>query len=211
MRHFLHSFVRVALLVPAWALAACSARYAQVPPRLDLEPIGRVALVTFTTEGEKATLGPLATQRFAEAVLRSQANIEIIELDADADSTIAHLARNGNRAALATELGERDVAAVFLGQLVVSGTKAKARLSSPTDLRVKAEVRAELAVQLLNTRTGGTVWRSSAAAEGTVGQLSFDGGLPSVAARDTDEAWGDVIRQLAADVTRDLRPTYVKQ
>jgi hypothetical protein len=192
-------------------MAACSARYAQVFPRLDLEPMGRIALVTFSSEGDKAALGPLATQRFAEAVLQAQTNIEIIELDPD-DSTFANLSRQGNPAAIATALGrERDIAAVFLGQLVVSGTKAKARVKSPTDLRVKAEVRAELAVQLLSTRTGGTMWRSSAEASGTVGQVSFDGGLPSVAARDTDEAYGDVLRELASSVTRDLRPTYVKE
>ena len=212
MRHFLQSFARVAAVLAAGvALAACSARYAQVPPRLDLEPMGRIALVTFSSEGDKAALGPLATQRFAEAVLQAQTNIEIIELDPD-DTTFANLARQGNAAAIATALGrERDIPAVFLGQLVVSGTKARARVKSPTDLRVKAEVRAELAVQLLSTRTGGTVWRSSAAASGTVGQVSFDGGLPSVATRDTDEAYGDVLRQLASDVTRDLRPTYVKE
>jgi hypothetical protein len=213
MGHFLHSFLRgAALLAAGVALPACSARYAEVPPRLDLEPMGRIALVTFSTEGDKAALGPMATQRFAEAVLQSQTNIEIIELDPGDDSTIANLAREGNRSALAAALGrDRDIPAVFLGQLVVSGTQARGRLKSPTDIQVKAEVRAELAVQLVSTRTGGTVWRSSAAARGTVGAVSFDGGLPSVAARDADEAWGDVMRQLASDITRDLRPTYVKQ
>jgi hypothetical protein len=212
MRRFLHSWARVAAVAAVGVvLGGCAARYAEVPPRLDLAPMGRVALVTFSSEGDKAVLGSLATQRFAEAVLQSQASIELIELDAG-DSSIAHLARQGNGAALAAHLGrERGIPAVFLGQLVVTGTRARARLNSPTDLGVKAEVRAELAVQLLSTRTGGTVWRSSSAARGTVGQVHFNGGLPSVAARDAEEAYGDVLRQLSSDVTRDLRPTFIRQ
>ena len=31
------------------ALSACASHYAQVPPRLDLQPYGRIALVTFST------------------------------------------------------------------------------------------------------------------------------------------------------------------
>ena len=35
--------------------------------------------------------------------------------------------------------------------------------------------------------------------------------FPSVAVRDTDEAYGEVVHNLVAEVTRDLRPTWVKQ
>jgi hypothetical protein len=72
-------------------------------------------------------------------------------------------------------------------------------------------VSAELTVSLLSTRTGGTVWRSSAAANGTVGRVAISDRLPSIAVRNRDEAYGEVVQQLVADVTRDLRPTWVKQ
>lgn len=198
-------------LALAWALAACSTHYAEVPPRLDLQPVGRVGLVTFATEAEKSSLARLATQRFAEAVLQSQSGIELVELDLGAGGSTDGTVTDDPRAQLAAAMERRGLAAVFLGQLVVSGTKAKAQVTSPTDIRVRAGVRAELAVQLLNTRTGGTMWRSSASATGTVGQVAFDGGLPSIAARDTDDAWSEVIDQLTTDVTRDLRPTWVRQ
>jgi hypothetical protein len=55
------------------------------------------------------------------------------------------------------------------------------------------------------------VWRSSAAANGTVGRLALSGALPSIAMRDKEEAYGEVVGQLVTDVTRDLRPTWVKQ
>lgn len=179
------------------ALSACAAKYAQVAPRLDLEPYGRIALVTFSADGDKADLSKLATQRFAEAVLQSQSGIELLELGVR-DSVLKNLAGKG-------------IPAVFLGQLTVSGTKARGRLTNVTDLSVKAEVKAELAVQLVSTSTGGTMWRSSSAASGTVGQVSLRGGLPSVAAREADEAYADVVAQLITEVTRDFRPTYVRQ
>ena len=63
----------------------------------------------------------------------------------------------------------------------------------------------------MSTRTGGTVWRSSSAANGTVGRLALNDKLPSIAMRDKEEAYGEVVGQLVTDVTRDLRPTWVKQ
>ena len=99
---------------------------------------------------------------------------------------------------------------MFVGDLKVSGVKSKARLN-PNDVNLRATVSAELTVRLLSTRTGGTLWRSSSVATGTVGKVGLAGGLPSVAVRDTDEAYGEVVHNLVAEVTRDLRPTWVKQ
>jgi hypothetical protein len=78
-------------------------------------------------------------------------------------------------------------------------------------MNVRAGVSAELTVRLLSTSTGGTVWRSSAAANGTVGRINITDRLPSIAIRDKDEAYDEVVSQLVAEVTRDLRPTWIKQ
>jgi hypothetical protein len=193
------------------ALSACASKYALVPPRLDLEPYGRVALVTFSTEQANSELSTLATQRFAEALLASQSRIELLELGA-ADSSLARLAASGDGSALAQALGrQKDVPAVFVGQLKVSEVKPRARLSGSGSLKVRASVSAELSVRLVSTRTGGTVWRSSAVANGTVGQMSIADRLPSIAMRDPSEAYGEVVGELVTDVTRDFRPTRVKQ
>ncbi len=168
------------------ALSACASKYALVPPRLDLEPYGRVALVTFSTEQANNDLSTLATQRFAEALLASQSRIELLELGT-ADSSLARLAASGDAAALAQAVGrEKNVPAVFVGQLKVSDIKPHARF-------------------------GGTVWRSSAVANGTVGQVSLADRLPSIAMRHPSEAYGEVVGDLVTDVTRDFRPTRVKQ
>jgi hypothetical protein len=197
-------------LCGALALSACSAKYTAVPARLALAPYGRIAVVTFSTDQSNSVMSALATQRFAEALLASQSGFELLELDA-ADSTLKGLAANTDGAALAQALGrQRNIPAVFVGQLKVSGVKPRGKLSV-SGMNVRAAVSAELTVRLLSTTTGGTVWRSSSAANGTVGKLSLSGSLPSIAMRDKEEAYGEVVGQLVSDVTRDLRPTWIKQ
>ncbi len=192
------------------ALSACAAKYVQVPPRLDLEPYGRIALITFSAEQANPGLGTLATQRFAEAVLASQSGIELLELG-PADSALGEPGAEGDAGAFARALGrERDVPAVFVGHLSLSGIKPRGRLSASRGMSVRAGVSAELTVRLVSTRTGATVWRSSAVADRTVGSLAISE-RPAVAVRDPEEAYGEVVRELVVGVTRDLRPTWVKR
>ncbi|MFL5401499.1 MAG: hypothetical protein ACJ8BF_01635 [Gemmatimonadales bacterium] len=192
------------------ALSACASKYARVPARLDLAPYGRIALVTFSADQGSSAMSTMATQRFAEALLASQSGIELLELSA-ADSSLRALVANGDGAALAQALGrQKDVPAVFVGQLKLSPVKPRGHLDA-SGINLKASVSAELAVQLLSTKTGGTMWRSSSIANGAVGRLSITDRLPSVAVRDRDDAYAEVVSELIAQVTRDLRPTWVKQ
>jgi hypothetical protein len=167
-------------------------------------------LVTFSAD-QNGTLGTLATQRFAEALLASQSGVELIELDT-ADASLRHLAARGDAAALAQALGKaKDVPAVFLGDLKVSGVKPSGRFSGVGDLKVRASVLAQLNVRLLSTQSGGTIWRSSAEANRTVGQVNVGNRVPSIAMRDPNDAYGEVVHDLVMTVTRDMRPTLVKQ
>ncbi len=192
------------------ALSACASKYSQVPPRLDLQPYGRVALIGFTADGEHEGMSALATQRFAEALLDGQPGIEILELPAS-DSVLRAHPKGTDPMVLAQALGEtRDLAAVFVGELKVSGVRSRARIGVG-NVNVRSSVSAELSVRLLSTRAGGTLWRSRSAASGTVGHVAFAGGLPSVAVRDTEEAYGEMVGELVGGVTADLRPTWVKQ
>ena len=61
------------------ALSACSAKYSQVPARLDLHSYGRVALVRFSVEQADTGMSVLATERFAEELLASQ-RVELLEV-----------------------------------------------------------------------------------------------------------------------------------
>ncbi len=174
------------------------------------QPRSHVALIAFTSENERGGLSGLATQRFAEAVLESQTGFELLELDGS-DPALKDLPARADPVVLAQAVGEKkNVPAVFVGHLKVSGVKPRARISAG-DVSVRAAVTAELTVRLLSTRTGGTLWRSSSVGTGTVGKVALAGGLPSIAVRDTEEAYGKMLHALVAEVTRDLRPTWVKQ
>ena len=197
-------------LCGAVILSACSSKYSQVPARLDLTPYGRVALVTFAADQPNDPMSALATQRFAEALLSSQSGVELLELGS-ADSTLRLLPANVDGSALAQTLGkQKNVPAVFVGTLKVSKVKPQGHIGL-SGMNVRAGVSAELTVRLLSTSTGGTVWRSSSVASGTVGRIDISDRLPSIAVRDKEEAFGEVVQQLIAEVTRDLRPTWVKQ
>ena len=196
-------------LCGALALSACSSKYAAVPARLDLAPYGRIAVVAFSTESNR-DMSTLATQRFAEALLSSQSGVELLELD-DSDASLKSFAADADAAAMALALGrEKNVPAVFVGHLKLSKVKPRGNISA-SGMNVRAAVSAELTVRLLSTQSGGTLWRSSSATNGTVGHLAMSGALPSIAMRDTEEAYGEMVGELINSVTRDLRPTWVKQ
>ena len=155
-------------------------------------------------------MGELATRRFAEALLAGQSGVELLELHAS-DSVLRSLPPGTDPIVIAQALGRaRDIPAVFVGELKVSPVKPRARLSV-SDVNVRATVSAELGVRLLSTRAGGTLWRSSSAASGTVARMALAGGLPSLSVRDSEEAYGDIVSSLVDHVTADLRPTWVKQ
>jgi hypothetical protein len=152
----------------------------------------------------------MATQRFAEALLASQSGVELLELDG-ADASLKSFSADADAAAMALALGrEKNVPAVFVGHLKVSKVKPRGNISA-SGMNVRAAVSAELTVRLLSTKSGSTLWRSSSAANGTVGRLAMSGALPSIAMRDKEEAYGEMVGELISSVTRDLRPTWVKQ
>jgi hypothetical protein len=209
----MRTIMRIGLAVCGMlALSACGAHYAQVPARLQLEPYGRVALVTFSTEQANKQWSAMATQRFAEALLASQSHVELIEVPVT-DSVAKALAAADDPSELLTAIGrDRHVPAVFLGQLTVSNVKPRGGLiSAARGVKVSAEVSAQLAVRLLSTSTGGTVWRSSSIANGTVGRVAIADATPSVAVRNPDDTYSELVGELVHNVTRDLRPTYVRQ
>jgi hypothetical protein len=191
-------------------LSGCGANYSQVGPRVDLQPYGRIALVTFASKGADSAMSALTTQHFAEEVLASQSGIELLELGASEPLVRAFLA-GGDASALAQALGrDKNVPAVFVGRLQVSNVKPQGHMGG-SGLSVKATVSADLTVQLLSSSSGGTVWRSSANANGTIGRMHLTAGLPSVAVRDPEQAYGEVVRSLVTGVTRDFRPSRVRQ
>jgi hypothetical protein len=188
---------RAVLVLTALASAACASHQVLVPPQLDLVPYSSVGLVKFSVEGARGGLSDLVTQRFEEYLLAAQKGFEVQDFPTP-DSA----------AALG---GARGVPVVFLGHLKVSSVKPSSGLLGLTLAHVEATVSAELSVELRSTKTGGTLWRSSAARTEKVGELTLVGGVPEFSARNPDEAYGHLVNRLVYAVTWDLRSTWVRQ
>ncbi len=199
---------RVAPLLVTVTILDCASHRVLVPPRLDLVPYGRVGLVTFTVENAKGTLHQFATRRFEEAVLQAQTGFEVLELGS-ADSVLRRAGQAELGAAAAESLGvQRNVNAVFFGHLRISDVRPSGGLLGLAAGLIEAKVSAELTVELVNAKTGGTLWRSSGIASEQVGSVSLAGGVPTFSATDPDEAYGRLVNRLVNFVTRDFRSTW---
>lgn len=197
-------------LVPLFILAAggCGSNKVLAPPQLDLQPYGRLAIVTFTVENAKGSLHELATERFTEAVLAAQPGIEVLELGTQ-DTLLRRVGEQQLGLAAAQELGrQRGVGAVFAGHLVITNPQASGGLGGLVTPHLEATVRADLSVRLLSARSGGTVWRSSAWATHKVGQVQVVNGTLDFMAKDPEKAYGSMINRLVELVTEDMRSTW---
>jgi hypothetical protein len=205
--------MRVAAAVLLGSLTAgCGPKYVsvRVPPRVDVGQYGRVGLVNFTIENAKGQLNVLATQRFSEYVLDAQ-RVEVLELGS-VDSVLRRVGEVQFSAASAQAVGgSRDVPAVFAGHLKVSNVKPSGKVLGLNLPSIEATVSVELTVGLFSTKTGGTLWRSSASATQKVGGLGLVGGQPYFTAKDPNVAYGQLVNFLVGEATRDLRSSWVRE
>lgn len=189
----------------------CGSKKVLVPPHLDLEPYGQLAIVTFTVENARGSLHHLATERFAEAVLEAQPGLELFELGTQ-DTLLQRVGESQLGVAAAQELGkQRGVGAVFAGHLKITNPQAGGGLGGLVTPHLEATVRADLTVRLLTTQSGATVWRASAWATRKVGHVRIVDGQLDFMARDPEQAYGPMVNRLVELVTEDLRATWQKQ
>jgi len=171
-----------------------------LPPTLNLVPHHNIGLFQFSVENAKGNLHEFATRRFEEYVLAAQSGIEMREFTSS-DSTRVFASSNDTT----------NCPVAFFGHLKISNVKPSGGLTAGLSPIVEARVTVELSVWLVNTRTGGVLWRRSSAETEKVGGLSFIGGTPSFSARDPNDAYGHIINQLVYNVTYDVRSTWVDQ
>jgi hypothetical protein len=169
-----------------------------LPPTLNLVPHHNIGLFVFSVENAKGTLHEFATRRFEEYVLAAQTGIEMRDYKAVDSARVFSDSASG-------------VPVAFFGHLKISNVKPSGGLTSGLTPNLKATVTVELSVWLVNTRTGGTLWRRSSQSTEEVGGLSFLGGTPSFSAHDPNDAYGRLVNRLVYDVTYDVRSTWVDQ
>jgi hypothetical protein len=171
-----------------------------LPPNLNLVPLRNIGLFTFSVENAKGNLHEFATHRFEEYVLAAQTGIEMREFTSADSSRVFQSGADTNGTPVA-----------FFGHLKISNVKPHGGLTAGLAPVLRATVTVELSVWLVNTRTGGIMWRKSSSSTEEVGGLSFVGATPSFSARDPNDAYGRLINQLVYNVTYDVRSTWVDQ
>jgi len=171
-----------------------------LPPTLDLVPHKNIGLFVFSVDNAKGNLHEFATQRFEEYVLAAQSGIEVREFTTADSARVFRSAADTNGCPVA-----------FFGHLKISNIKPQGGLTVGLSPSMKATVTVELSVRLVNTRTGGVMWRRSSSETESVGGFSLVGGTPSFSAKDPNDAYGRLINQLVYNVTYDVRSTWVDQ
>jgi hypothetical protein len=189
-------------LVVLVLLAGCALR----PPRVSLEPLGTVGLVGFRTTA-KGKIAAYAGQIFVEVLTKSQPGVRIKELGPE-ETVLGDVgADRPTPEALAAIAKKFGVEAVFFGSLQTSDIKPRINIASIiTSATASADVEALLSAKLFDTRDGATLWAGSARDRRSVGQISiFKGGGIFFDARDPEEAYGDLVRTLVHEATRDFQ------
>jgi hypothetical protein len=183
-----------------------------VPPRMELPSYGALGIIEFSSNSESAA-SVQATRKFQEQVQAAQPGTPFLEL--------------GKREALLAEVGSRQldvdalkkigakysVAAIFVGDIVYSEPKTDVKVNdlAKLDGGVRTEVRGDISGRLVETRTGASVWSSSAWARRQVGRLSVSaerGVSGTMRGADPRE---EMVPALVYHLTEDFRPSTVRQ
>lgn len=183
-----------------------------VPPRMELKSYGTLGIIEFSANSESAA-GVQATRKFQEQVQAAQPGTPFLEL--------------GKREALLAEVGSRQldvdalrkigakygVGAIFVGDIVYSEPKTDVKITdlAKLDGGVRTEVRGDISSRLIESRTGASVWSSSAWAKRQVGSLNVSaeqGVSGSMRSADPRE---EMVPSLMHYLTEDFRPSSVRQ
>src|SRR2546427_673074 len=156
-----------------------------LPPTLNLVPHHNIGLFEFSVENAKGNLHEFATHRFEEYVLAAQSGIEMREFTS-ADS--------GRVFASGADTNGCPVA--FFGHLKISNVKPHGGLTAGLSPVLRATVTVDLSVWLVNTRTGGVMWRGSSTSTEEGGGLSFIGGEAGFSGRGSEDGVGRFINSL---------------
>jgi hypothetical protein len=183
-----------------------------VPPRIDLKDHEVIGIVQFTCTHE-GKLGPYATSEFVNSMRRDQDMVRVVDLGNEKEvlkaAGVKKLDRDGFQA-----VGDKlEVETIFVGELKVSDIRPKIDIGLLFGaLSFRAEVDATLSVRMIEASSGASVWSSSASASREIGGITLFGGKNfAFNADNPDEAYGDLVDFLVAQITDDFHVHWVRQ
>jgi hypothetical protein len=183
-----------------------------VPPRVELQSFGTLGLVDFASNSNPA-INAQTTREFESHIHAAQPGTRIVELGTR-ESLLAAVGSRQLDAQTLRKIGERyGVDAVFVGSLNYSEPKTEVKVTDATKLEggVRIEVRGDISSKLVETRTGASVWSSSAWARRQLGRvnLSAEQGVSGVMRSSNPRE--EMVPSLVYHLTEDFRPSLVRQ
>lgn len=160
-------------------LCGCSGKeLVQVPPRMELKGYGPLGIIEFGSQaGSK--INASATRQFQEQVQAAQPGTPFLELGTR-EAVLAGVGAVRLDTEAWRKIGAKHgVAAVFVGEVVYSEPKADIRVHDVAKLEgalradMRAEVRGDISGRLVDTRSGATIWSSSAWAKRQLGGSTY--------------------------------------
>lgn len=183
-----------------------------VPPRVDLTSYGTLGIVEFASNSDLA-INAHATRKFQEQIQAAQPGTRFIELG-NREALLAAVEGRQLDADALRKIGEKHgVAAIFLGDIAYSEPRTDIKLSDVTRLEggARTEIRADISSRLVESRTGASVWSSSAWARRQVGRVSVSAERGVRAEASKSNPRQEMIPALVYQLTHDFRPSSVRQ
>ena len=208
----MRKYTRFTLLSLAMLWGCSSTVLVPVPPRMDLHDYRTLGIVEFASNADPA-INTHATRQFQEQVQAAQPGTPFVELG-NRETVLAAVGGRQLDADTLKQIGQKyGVEAVFLGDITYSEPKTDVNVTDLTKLEggVRTEVRGDISSRLVDTRTGASVWSSSAWARRQVGRLSVSAEQGVSGAMSNSNPREEMVPTLIYHLTQDFRPTSVRQ
>ncbi|WP_455371085.1 hypothetical protein [Petrachloros mirabilis] len=206
-------YVKSVLLLMFIALWGCTNTVlVPVPPRMDLKNYGTIGLVEFSSNSDTA-INAYATQQFQEHVQGACPGTPLLELGSR-EAVLEAVGATRFDAETITKIGKKyGVSAVFLGEVAYSEPKTDVRINDIVkfDGGVRTEIRGDISGKLMETRSGASVWSSSAWARRQINGVSVSAERGVRATMGDSNPRKDMVPTLMFHLTEDFRPKMVRQ
>ena len=204
----MHKYAGFTLLSCAVLWGCSTTELVSVPPRMDLKSYGTLGIVEFASNSD-STINTYATRQFQEHIQAAQPGTPFLELGS---REVVLAAVGGKQLDVDTlkKIGNKyGVAAIFLGDIAYSEPKTDVKLTDVTKLEggVRTEVRGDISSRLMETRTGASVWSSSAWARRQIGSLSVSAEQGVSGGMSNSNPREEMVPALVFHITQDFRPT----
>ena len=183
-----------------------------MPPRMDLKSYGTLGIVEFASNAD-AAINVHAARKFQEQIQAAQPGTPFLNLGTR-EAVLAAIGARQLDVDTLKRIGEKyGVDAVFVGDITYSEPTTDINVGDLTRLEggVRTEVRGDISSSLMETRTGASVWSSSAWAKRQTGRLSVSAEQGVSGGMSNENPRHEMVSTLVYHLTQDFRPTSVRR